>query len=259
MRQSPATLTRGDRRQERLSWTVTLTASAAMHAAVLAVLLQGGPPPPRAGAPTWLFADLTPDGGGGGGEPAVVQLAWGSPASPSTPEELTIPPEIRVPELQLPEITQVPDVELSLAAPETERPAVVAPPPSEAAFAGAGGTPAAGEGQGAGSGTGPGVGAGLGPGGGPGASAPGEGIRPPAPLTILMPPAAIDAVRGGTAKVRLQVDSTGAVRTVDVLVSSGDRGYDEQLRRVASGWRFRPARDAANRPVPYPFEVSVTF
>ena len=50
-----------------------------------------------------------------------------------------------------------------------------------------------------------------------------------------------------------------AVRDADVVVSSGDRGYDEKLRRIAMGWRFRPARDAANRPVAYPFEVSLRF
>jgi len=51
----------------------------------------------------------------------------------------------------------------------------------------------------------------------------------------------------------------GAVRVADVVVSGGDRDYDEALRRIALGWRFRPARDAADRPVPYPFEVSLTF
>lgn len=256
MRQFPATLIRGDRRQERLSWMVTLTGSAAMHATVLAILLQGGPAPQRAGAPTWLFAELTEDGGGGGGESPVVRLAWGSPAPRSTPEELTVPSEIPVPELQLPEIAQVADVELSLETLATDRPAVVAPPaPSEPASAGGAGASAPGKGRGVGGGTG----AGLGSGAGPGAGTPAQGIRPPAPLTILMPPVATDAVRGGTAKVRLQVDSTGAVSAVDVLVSSGDRGYDKQLRLVASGWRFLPARDAANRPVAYPFEVSVTF
>lgn len=256
MRQFPATLTQGDRRQERLSWVVTLAGSAAMHAAVLVVLLQGGPPPQRAGAPTWLFAELTEDGGGGGGESPVVRLAWGSPESRSTPEEPTVPSEIPFPELQFPETAQMVDVELSLEALETDRPAVVAPPaPSEPAFAGGAGAPTAGRGRGAGGGTGAGPGSGA----GPGTATPGQGIRPPAPLTILMPPVATDAVRGGTARVRLQVDSTGAVSAVDVLVSSGDRGYDEQLRLVASGWRFLPARDAANRPVAYPFEVSVTF
>ena len=58
--------------------------------------------------------------------------------------------------------------------------------------------------------------------------------------------------RQGRPRVLLQVDSAGRVRSADVVVSSGDRSYDEQLRRIALGWRFRPARDAANRPVPLP-------
>src|SRR5690606_35847901 len=111
-----------------------------------------------------------------------------------------------------------------------------------------------GSGGGTGAGSGSGTGGGAGPGGGGG-----DGIRPPAPLTILVPPTATASVRGGSAKVRLQVDSTGVVRDADVIVSSGDRRYDEQLRRVALGWRFRPARDAFNRPIAYPFEVSVSF
>ena len=259
MRQFPATLSRGCRRQERVSWTVALTVSTGIHALALAVLLQGGASPQRTGAPTWLFAELT-ENAAGGGEPAVVRLAWGSPVSRSTPAEPTSPTPVHVPELQLPEIAQVPPTDFSLEALEIERLVVAAPPllPGPV-FTGAGGASARGQGGGAGGGTGRGTGAGLGSGTGPGSGTPGEGIRPPAPLTILMPPAAIDAVRGGTAKVRLQVDSTGVVRAVDILLSSGDLGYDEQLRTVASGWRFRPARDAANRPVPYPFDVSVTF
>jgi protein TonB len=120
---------------------------------------------------------------------------------------------------------------------------------------GAGAGPGSGTGSGGGSGSGTGTGTGSGRGAGRG----GDGVRPPAPLTILIPPAATPSVRGKNATVRLQVDSAGVVRDANVVVSSGDRGYDEKLRRIAMGWRFRPARDAANRPVPYPFEVSLRF
>jgi len=75
----------------------------------------------------------------------------------------------------------------------------------------------------------------------------------------MIPPAATAAVRGKAATMLLQVDTVGAVWDADVVVSSGDRDYDEALRRIAMGWRFRPARDTADRPVPYPFEVSIAF
>ena len=74
-----------------------------------------------------------------------------------------------------------------------------------------------------------------------------------------MPPTATAGVRGKAATVRLQVDSLGIVHDADVVVSSGDKGYDQKLRSVAMGWKVRPARDAANRPIPYPFEVSLRF
>ena len=123
--------------------------------------------------------------------------------------------------------------------------------PNTGAGAGTGG----GLGTGVGTGSGAGVGSGSGAGSGPG----GDGVRPPAPLTILIPPTATAGVRGKTATVLLQVDTVGAVRDANVVVSSGDRDYDEALRRIAMRWRFRPARDAADRPVPYPFEVSIAF
>ena len=247
-----ATLARPDRGEERRKWASSSLASAAVHVLVLALVLRIEPPAPRPGpASSWLFAELADDTGGGGGEPSVVQLGWGSLPEPEPALDAPVPVEVPEVEVEIPELVldaPVPDQLVTIAPPE------LAPPSG----GGQGGAPPAGSGGGmgggAGAGRGPGLGSGTGPGGGGG-----DGIRPPAPLTILVPPAATAAVRGGSAKVRLQVDSAGVVRGAEVLVSSGDRRYDEQLRRVALGWRFRPARDAANRPVAYPFEVSVTF
>ena len=256
-------LTRTDRarRAERRTWALTVAASAALHALLLALVLAIGPPAPRTGAPGWVFAPLTDEGGGGGGQPTLVALSLGSLGPESIdPLSATLPPLPPPPEV---EEVPLPEIALTLEIPVPEPP--VAPPPLApdprrgiAQAPAGGGTP--GTGSGAGGGAGPGSGPGAGPGSGPGSGAEaGDGVRPPAPLTILMPPTVTDAVRGGGAKVLLQVDSAGRVSTADVVVSSGDRRYDEALRRVALGWRFRPARDAANRPVPYPFEVSVTF
>ena len=59
--------------------------------------------------------------------------------------------------------------------------------------------------------------------------------------------------------VRLAVDETGAVKDAEVIPSTGDRKYDASLKRVALGWRFRAARDAANKPVAVQFDVTFTF
>jgi TonB family protein len=247
-----ATLPARDPREERRKGAAASVGSALLHALLIALVLRIEPPPPRPGpAGGWIFPQLTDEAGGGGGDDGVVQLAWGSLPEPELAVDDPVAPPIPEIEVDLPEIT--------LDAPTTDQLVQIAPPELAVPTAsGAGGAPArgtgAGSGGGAGAGAGPGSGSGVGTGGGGG-----DGIRPPAPLTILVPPAATAAVRGGSAKVRLQVDSAGVVRGADVVVSSGDRRYDEQLRRVALGWRFRPARDAANRPVPYPFEVSVTF
>ena len=175
---------------------------------------------------------------------------------PRPPMRLPISP--RCPDLVAPVVPQVsPD---PVVAPVIADPVATCVAPC--------GIPTPGTGTGSGGGVGPGAGPGSGPGSGPGAGpgtgsgqggSSGTGIRPPAPLTILIPPTATAAVRGKSATIRLQVDTLGTVRGADVVVSSGDRGYDQQLRRVALGWRFRPARDAANRPIPYPFEVSLKF
>ncbi|NJD10136.1 MAG: energy transducer TonB, partial [Gemmatimonadetes bacterium] len=98
-----------------------------------------------------------------------------------------------------------------------------------------------------------GIGSGIGPGTGRGR------LLAPSPNTILIPPQAPSAVKGRTVLVRLAVDSAGIVREVELVPSTGDRKYDEKLRKTAFGWRFRPARDAANRPVAAPFEFEYTF
>jgi len=248
MRQFPTVTWRGERR----AWALTLGASAALHALGLALLVRIEPSPPRTGATGWVFTVLAEEGGGG---PAPIQLALRSLGSEAD-SDLPAPPA--PPEIEEPDI---PTVDLALEAPVSPEPLPVAPtapapPPGRVRREGA---PAVGGGTGggAGAGSGPGTGAGVGQSSGGGGA--GDGIRPPAPLTILVPPTATPSVRGKAARVLLQVDSVGRVRSADVVVSSGDRSYDEQLRQIALGWRFRPARDAANRPVPYPFEVSVTF
>lgn len=180
----------------------------------------------------------------------MLELPPAASAELATPEIVPVP-EPLMPDIAIPDLAVDPSA-LVLAVPDSFPSSIGTTPAG-----GAGGR--AGTGSGTGGGTGTGSGAGSAAGAGQGSGAAGDGIRPPAPLTILIPPAATSSVRGRNATVRLQVDSVGVVRDADVVVSSGDHGYDEKLRRIALGWRFRPARDAANRPIPYPFEVSLRF
>jgi len=261
MRAFPGPTSPDDRRADRRGLSLTLPLSALAHFALLAFLAGVDPPPARVGAPAWIFSDPIEAAGGRGGQTAVVQLDWGRLGVPTQRTTSSRPSmEIEAPAIVLPDPVDAPDVSVTAETPQLERPPAIAPPAT-----GAAGLPApeplpglgGGSGGGAGPGSGPGTGSGAGPGIGSGIG--GDGIRPPTPLSILIPPTATEAVRGGRATVRLQVDPAGTVRSVDVVESSGDRGYDQQLRRVALGWRFRPARDAADRPVAYPFEVSFTF
>ena len=225
-------------------------ASAIFHGLIVVLLLAVPvPSEPRPGVTGWtLDADAGLGGGGGGGAGGEVHLLQ----LPVPPAAEAVPDLPALPALVAPTF---PDL-----VPRIVSPPVIAFESADPCFgacdspntgAGAGGGLGMGVGTGSGAGVGPGAGAGSGPGG--------DGVRPPAPLTILIPPAATAGVRGKAATVLLQVDTVGAVRDANVVVSSGNRDYDEALRRIAMRWRFRPARDAANRPVPYPFEVSLAF
>ncbi|MBX6363266.1 MAG: energy transducer TonB, partial [Gemmatimonadetes bacterium] len=99
-------------------------------------------------------------------------------------------------------------------------------------------------------GTGTGVGDGSG----------GGRILAPSPEFLLLPPTpAPSSLKGRTIVVRVAIDATGVVRQVELLPSTGDRGYDRSLRETALGWRFRPARDASNRPIAITYDVSFSF
>jgi protein TonB len=200
-------------------------------------------------------------GGGGGGEEQLVMLTpvKEQPAAPPVLEKPPepVPPPIPVPK---PEIKPVEIKPVALAMPDTLLRAPAVPIAS-----GGGGGQGTGTGAGTGSGTGPGSGGGSGGGEGGGI---GSGVGPgtgrgktlaPSPEVLLIPPPAPGGVRGKTVVVRLAVDETGAVRDAEVIPSTGDRKYDASLRRVALGWRFRAARDAANNPVAVQFDVTFTF
>lgn len=201
-------------------------------------------------------------GGGSAGEETVVYVevapARPAPTAPPNPADLAF-------QEVLPPVDSVPP-------PPVEPTTPAAPLPSAAprvigSVAGAAGSGGGGSGRGVGSGTGSGIGpgsgsgtgggtgAGMGTGSGPGAGA--GGIAPPIPEMLLLPPPHPRSLRGRSIVVRLQIDEHGAVR--DVKLTTGNRGYDRQLRRVAMDWRFRPARDPNNRPIASEYDATFSF
>jgi TonB family protein len=252
-------------RKRRRSYRGSTLGSLLIHAALIALLAwQGqerfagalaGTDLPWPGYGTG--PDQGPAGGGGGGGAELVEYLEIGPVVTDEVETLVLEEPEPEPEV-LPELPpEVP--EEVLPAP----PLAIGPPAAPAVpevATGGGGTGAGegagvgpgsgpGEGGGTGGGTGGGIGSGVGPGTGGGAS--GEGsIRPPVPLSVLLPPTpSPPSARGRSVELRLSVDARGAVRSVQIVNSTGDRGYDQRLQRVAMDWRFQPARDQNNEPV----------
>jgi TonB family protein len=200
-------------------------------------------------------------GGGGGGSEVAIVIAPEEKAPPAPVEEKPpepIPQPIPIPEPVIKPMELPPP--LALALPDSMPRLTITPIAS-----GAGSGQGSGTGAGTGPGTGPGSGGGSGGGEGGGIGSgfgPGTGrgrLLAPSPEVMLIPPPAPGSVRGKTVVVRLAVDSTGAVKDVEIIPSTGDRKYDSALKKMALGWRFRAARDPANKPVSVLFDVTFTF
>lgn len=200
-------------------------------------------------------------GGGGGGRDTEVSLLIPEPPPPSPEAPQLIVPQ-KVEEVKPIEPPKPEEVVVAKADTVPSKPANAAPAPptggtgtGEGAGTGAGTGPGTGPGSGGGSGGGEGggIGSGVGPGTGKGK------VVTPSPEVLLIPPQAPGGVRGKTVVVRLAVDSVGIVKDAEIIPSTGDRKYDSALKRVALGWRFRPARDQTNRPVSVLFDVTFTF
>ncbi len=241
------------------------------HAVLLALALWagsaagGGPLFTDLGAGTGDAADEAGGGGGGSsGEEQVTYFEVPAPPPPPAPAVEPDPSELLFPEMPPVAADTVPflPAETPVAGPSDAAPSRVL-----GDVAGAGAPPGTGSGGGIGSGTGTGVGPGSGSGTGGGAGSgtgsgvgAGEGtgrIAPPVPEVVLLPPQPPRGLRGRSLTVRLTIDAEGMVRGVEL--DSGDRGYDRSLRRVAMDWRFRPARDPANRPVAGEYDAVFTF
>lgn len=247
------------------------SASILLHAVLIVLLLWVGHASELARAEGWGVGDGIGEGlaggGGGGGADEVIELVYLEPAPAAGPEAPAVEeeePAVVAPEP--PQVDPVPEPD-PLPLPEPKLLGMEVPPP----------TPAVGSLSGVGSSTGGGIGSGVGPGVGPGSgggSGGGEGggigsgvgpgtgkgrVLSPTPEVLLVPPPAPGNVRGKTIVVRLEIDENGVVRGVELVPPTGNKSYDDALRRVALGWRFRPARDAANRPVAVTFDVTFSF
>ena len=208
-----------------------------------------------------------PAGGGGGGAERIEYIDI-SPEAAAEVEEFVVPePEIPEPEPEVPE-PALPALETPAPAPSPAPPAAAAPQPTPGAGSGAGegtgtGTGTGpGDGPGAGGGSGGGTGGGIGSGEGTGTGGGGGGdgtIRPPVPMSVILPPTPPASVRGRTVELRLAIDARGAVTRADIVTPTGDRNFDNRLRRTALDWRFQPARDPQNRPVAAQVPISFSF
>jgi TonB family protein len=76
---------------------------------------------------------------------------------------------------------------------------------------------------------------------------------------VLVPPAPPSTVQGERATLLLHIDETGRVVEVEIIESSGDADYDDELRNTALDWQFRPATHPTMGPVPSVFEISFQF
>ena len=252
----------GIRRKNRRGALPAAGAAAVVHVLLIALLVWGVRSrvllavEPTGTGPMLGFPEG--GGGGGGGQEVVSYVDVAAPA----PEE-TVPEED---ELIPPEPTPVPEPPEE-EAPKTEAPQNAPPtPPAPNPGQGAGGGEGPGQGPGEGSGVGPGSGSGTGGGDGSGIGrgrGPGEGggpgrIRPPVSDVLPIPPDRPNGVASQEITIRLLVDVRGRVREARLANSTGNRGYDERVRRWALTLIFRPAEDpATNRPVEATTEIKV--
>ena len=147
--------------------------------------------------------------------------------------------------------------------PEPERPLAVPTPAEPAPDAGAGAASGAGAAAGSGAGTG---GSGTGSGSGQGGGGRGSGtVTPPVRIAGALSDADYRRVgppkgAGGTVAIAFRVTTDGRVENCRVERSSGWDVLDSATcRLVTERFRFRPARDAAGRAVPWSLGTTFTW
>jgi outer membrane biosynthesis protein TonB len=265
----------GGRRGKRRERVPAAALSVVLHAVLIGVLFWGVRQEWAQAGDPWgdgIVLNAPAGGGGGGGGAGGQELVSYVDIAPPEPEpevEPVVEPEPEDEVLVVPEPEPVPEPPAPRPqAPAAERPAAPAPPAGAGTGGGTGGGAGPGEGPGDGPGVGPGSGGGtgggsgggVGSGTGPGAGAGASRIRPPQTDVLLIPPDRPNGVASQDLTVVLRVDVRGRVREARLERSTGNRGYDDRIRRWATGLVFRPAVDLdTNRPVEveYPIEIGV--
>jgi protein TonB len=257
----------GIRKKDRRGTLPAAGVAAVVHVCLIALLIWGVRSrvllaiEPAGMGPALEF----PEGGGGGGGGSdgemVSYVEVAPPPQQTEPVVETVPEEdVLIP----PEPTPVPEPPKQ-EAPKTDAPPAPPVPTASGSQGGTGGGQGPGTGPGEGPGTGPGSGGGSGGGDGGGIGAgqgPGTGggsrIRPPTSDVLQIPPDKPSSVPSQEITIRVTVDVRGRVRDARLVSSTGNRGYDERVRRWAMTLIWRPAVDmATNRPVEATTEVKV--
>lgn len=220
--------TPGTRRWEELrrKWGRTMRWSlvASILAHVLIVLLFRQPIviPEVAGSAAGRDANDERAAAGGGMEVVAIRVI----EPPPEPEEVVTPVPVTVePVIVEPEVVR----------PPTPQPPAPTPGRSQS------------EGEDRGENRGPGTDRGTGEGAGGADDGGDSAISAPTPRGLILPPSDRPArVRGRTVTVYVFVTDRGRVVADSTRLdpSSGDRGYDNRLRRDAADWVFNPARQA---------------
>ena len=224
-----------------------------------------------------LRVEAGPGGGGGGGgeetaEPPSVQKLRGQDVARVAVEararEANVPAERPVPRLEEPErVEDAPTIgveaPLESSSPDaSEQRGVLAGTEQlfESAGPGSGGGAGGGTGGGLGPGAGPGVGPGEGGGFGGGAYRLGSGVEPPVLTRRVQPSYTEEALQKkveGSVVLEVVVLNDGSVGPARVLTSL-DRGLDENALRAVGQWRFIPAR-LRGAPVDVIVEIVIDF
>jgi hypothetical protein len=140
-------------------------------------------------------------------------------------------------------------------APRSAAPSVIAIAPTPGA--GTDGTNGSGPGTGGGQGTGTGTGRGSGT--GPGTGGGNSTIFPATPDFAVIPPLPVPKhLHGKTVELRFTLDATGRVVRFD-FDSTGDSGYDHQLKERLGEYHFRPAHTSDGTPVASVFVTQVVL
>ncbi|HEX5870263.1 MAG TPA: hypothetical protein VFY65_07610 [Longimicrobium sp.] len=262
----------GIRKKDRRGTLPAAAAAAVVHVCLIALLIWGVRSrvllaiEPAGTGPALEFPEGGGGGGGGSGGEMVSYVEVAAPEPTPEPVVETVPEEdVLIP----PEPTPVPEPPKQ-EAPKTETPQVQPPAaapapttPGNQGGTGGGTGPGTGPGEGPGTGPGSGGGSGGGTGGGTGSgNGPGNGgggrIRPPSTDVLLIPPDRPNGVASQEITIRVTVDVRGRVRDARLTGSTGNRGFDERVRRWALSLVFRPAVDTeTNRPVEATTEVKV--